>query len=238
MAEPWTRANVEKTYRRWAPVYDKVFDSVFDMARRTAVDVAARAGGRVLEVGVGTGLSLPLYPPTCKIVGIDISEPMLEIARRRVAELRLENVEDLCVMDAQRLEFRDATFDVVMAQYVINTVPEPEAVLDELLRVLRPGGEIIIINRIGAERGARLKLERLFQPLAKRLGWRSEFPWERFQGWIERVGSVELVERRPVPPFSHFAVIRFVKKGRDVRRGDTVARMSRRPVAHMSPPVA
>lgn len=213
MAYTWSRASVEDTYRKWAPVYDKVFGAVFDVARRTAVGEAARTGGRVLEVGVGTGLSLPLYPASCRIVGIDISEPMLAVARRRVKDESLANVESLLVMDAQHLDFPDAAFDVIMAQYVVNTVPDPEAVLDELLRVLRPGGELLIVNRIGADGGARLKVERMLQPVVQRLGWRSEFPWERFERWAERAGNVTLAGRRPVPPFGHFAVIRFVKTG-------------------------
>ena len=217
MAYSWSRESVEDTYRKWAPVYDKVFGSVFDVARRTAVAEAARVGGRVLEVGVGTGLSLPLYPPSCRIVGIDISEPMLDVARRRVREASLVNVEALQVMDAQCLAFEDASFDVVMAQYVVNTVPDPEAVLDELVRVLKPGGELLIVNRIGANEGARLKVERLLQPIVQRLGWRSDFPWERFARWSRAAGNVELAGRRPVPPFGHFAVIRFVKSREDGR---------------------
>lgn len=217
MAYTWSREGVEDTYRKWAPVYDKVFGAVFDVARRTAVAEAARIGGRVLEVGVGTGLSLPLYPQTCRIVGIDISQPMLDVARRRVREERLSNVESLLVMDAQHLDFPDNSFDAIMAQYVVNTVPDPEAVLDELIRVLRPGGELLIVNRIGADGGARLKVERLLQPIVQRLGWRSEFPWERFESWAKRSGNVQLAGRRPVPPMGHFAVIRFVKTGSAVQ---------------------
>ncbi len=136
---------------------------------------------------------------------------MLDVARRRVKDANLVNVEALLDMDAQCLAFEDASFDVVMAQYVVNTVPDPEAVLDELVRVLKPGGELLIVNRIGADAGARLRVERLLQPLVQRLGWRSEFPWERFERWSRSAGKVELAGRRPVPPFGHFAVIRFVK---------------------------
>lgn len=225
MAVEWSRRGVETTYEKWAPVYDKVFGSIFDAARRQAVGQAGRAGGCVLEVGVGTGLSLPLYPASCRITGIDISEAMLEVARRRVARERLSNVESIVVMDAQNLQFDDNSFDVVMAQYVVNTVPDPDAVLDEMWRVLRPGGELIIVNRIGADRGARLKLERLFQPIAEKLGWRSEFPWHRFESWAVRAGNAELVDRRPVPPFGHFAVIRFSK----TRSGSSDGTSSARP---------
>ena len=212
MAAEWSLRGVETIYEKWAPVYDKVFGSIFDAARRQAVAQAGRIGGRVLEVGVGTGLSLPLYPTSCRITGIDISEAMLDVARRRVARERLSNVESIAVMDAQNLQLEDNSFDVVMAQYVVNTVPDPDAALDEMWRVLRVGGELIIVNRIGADHGARLKVERLLQPVAEKLGWRSEFPWHRFEDWARRVGNAELVDRRPVPPFGHFAVIRFAKR--------------------------
>jgi len=211
MQDAMNRATVEKTYDTWAPVYDLVFSQLFDYPRRAAVAAAENIGGRILEVGVGTGLSLPLYSTRSKVVGIDISVPMLEQAKRRVKSRGLSNVEDLRVMDAQQLDFADATFDVVMAQYVVNTVPDPDAALDEFARVLKPGGELIVINRVGAEVGPRLAIERVLQPIAQRLGWRSEFPWGRFQDWLRRTPSMSLVEQRPKPPFQHFALMRFVR---------------------------
>jgi phosphatidylethanolamine/phosphatidyl-N-methylethanolamine N-methyltransferase len=211
MATELSRNAVIKTYARWAPVYDVVFGSVFENARRLAVEASERVGGRILEVGVGTGISLPYYSEKSRVVGIDISEPMLKVARRRVATDRLEYVERLEVMDAENLEFPDASFDVVVAQYVVNTVPRPEVALDEFLRVLRPGGELVIVNRVGAAAGTRRAFEHAFQPIAQRLGWRSNFPWERFESWAARSPSACLIERRPVPPFGHFSLIRFGK---------------------------
>src|SRR6266481_2210244 len=133
------RATVEHAYDRWAPVYDLVFGGVFSKGRRAAIAATNKLGGRVLEVGIGTGISLPLYAPHVRIFGTDISEAMLEKAKRRVAEFHLKNVEGLAVMDAEKLEFPDDSFDVVMAQYVVTAVPNPEAALDEFARVLRPG---------------------------------------------------------------------------------------------------
>jgi phosphatidylethanolamine/phosphatidyl-N-methylethanolamine N-methyltransferase len=211
MTQAMNREAVVKTYDRWAPVYDFVFGSVFEKARRTAIAACEEVGGRILEVGVGTGISLPYYSQRCRIVGVDISEAMLEVARQRVIERRMTNVERLAIMDVQALEFDDNSFDVVTAQYVVNTVPDPEAALDEFMRVLRPGGELIVVNRVGAEAGPRLKVEKLLEPVVERLGWRSDFPWARFERWMAQNGDVTLGERRPLPPLGHFALLRFRK---------------------------
>lgn len=202
---------ITKAYARWAPVYDLVFGAVFERGRQAAIAAAERVGGRVLEVGVGTGISLPDYARTTRLYGVDISEPMLRKARERVTELELTNVEGLSVMDAADLSFPDASFDVVVAQYVITTVPDPEAALDEFARVLRPGGEIVLMSRVGAEDGPRRTLERWFSPVACRLGWRSEFAWQRYARWAAATSGMRLVERRAMPPFGHFCLIRFAK---------------------------
>jgi phosphatidylethanolamine/phosphatidyl-N-methylethanolamine N-methyltransferase len=177
------------------------------------VAAAERIGGRVLEVGVGTGISLPLYSSDCRLFGVDISAPMLRKAQERVAELNLGNVEGLWVMDAERLSFPDDSFDVVVAQYVITTVPNPEATLDEFARVLKPGGEIVLVSRIGAEAGLRRSLEHWFQPAARKLGWRTEFSFARYARWAARTPGMHLIERRAMPPFGHFNLIRFGKHG-------------------------
>jgi phosphatidylethanolamine/phosphatidyl-N-methylethanolamine N-methyltransferase len=200
-----------KAYALWAPVYDLVFGAVFERGRRAATAAAERVGGRILEVGVGTGISLPGYSPQNRIIGIDLSEAMLRKARRRVAELALTNVEKLEVMDAEHLSFADASFDVVVATHVISTVPNPEAALDECARTLRPGGEMILLSRIGADAGLRHLIERLLQPIVCRLGWRAEFRWDRFVHWTERRTDMRLIERRPMPPFGHFSLLRFGK---------------------------
>jgi len=202
---------IAKAYARWAPVYDLVFGAVFERGRQAAVAAAERIGGRVLEVGVGTGISLPDYARTTRLYGVDISEPMLRKARERVTELELTNVEGLSVMDAANLSFPDGSFDVVVAQYVITTVPDPEAALDEFARVLRPGGEIVLMSRVGAEDGPRRTLERWFSPVASRLGWRSEFAWQRHARWAAATPGMRLMERRAMPPFGHFCLIRFAK---------------------------
>jgi phosphatidylethanolamine/phosphatidyl-N-methylethanolamine N-methyltransferase len=207
------RETIAKAYARWAPIYDRVFGKVFERGRLTAIEAAERIGGRILEVGVGTGISLPDYSRSNRIVGIDISEPMLRKASQRVAEHKLSNVEALAVMDAEKLALPDASFDVVVAQYVITAVPNPEATLDEFARVLRPGGEIVLVNHIGAEQGMRRAFEQGFAPLARRLGWRPEFRFGRLAAWAERHGGVSVLEHRPVPPLGHFSLIRFRREG-------------------------
>ncbi|MGC1693784.1 MAG: class I SAM-dependent methyltransferase [Pseudolabrys sp.] len=212
MGADFDNANVERAYARWAPIYDLVFGAVFDRGRRAAIMAAERIGGRILEVGVGTGISLPDYARANRLVGVDLSEPMLRKAQARVVEHGLRNVEALAVMDATRLALADQSFDVVVAQYVITAVPDPEATLDEFARVIRPGGEIVLVNHIGAERGPRALFEQGFAPLARRLGWRPEFRFGRLASWAERHGGVCVIEHRPIPPLGHFSLIRFERK--------------------------
>ena len=203
--------SVEKAYARWAPVYDLVFGKVFDAGRKASIAAADRIGGRILDVGVGTGISLPDYRRDIRLVGVDYSAAMLKKAHRRVIEQKLDHVDALAVMDAKFLGFPDAFFDAVVAQYVITAVPDPEATLDEFVRVTKPGGEIILVNHIGAERGARKAFETGFSPVARRLGWRPEFPWRRLADWAARNKSVKLLERLPMPPMGHFSLIRYAR---------------------------
>jgi phosphatidylethanolamine/phosphatidyl-N-methylethanolamine N-methyltransferase len=206
------REMVEQAYDRWAPIYDLVFGGVFSKGRNAAIQATNKLGGRVLEVGVGTGISLPLYAPHVRIFGTDISEAMLRKAQQRVKELRLKNIEGLAVMDAEKLEFPDSSFDVVMAQYVVTAVPNPEAALDEFARVLRPGGELIILTRVSADAGMRRFIEQRLQPVVRRLGFRTaEFAWSRYTRWLQGANSIELVERRLIPPLGHFSLVRFRK---------------------------
>jgi phosphatidylethanolamine/phosphatidyl-N-methylethanolamine N-methyltransferase len=208
---------IAKAYAGWAPVYDLVFGAVFDPGRRASIAAAERIGGRILDVGVGTGISLADYSRRNRIVGVDYSEPMLRKAQERVVRHALSHIEALAVMDAQRLGFRDAFFDVVVAQFVITAVPDPEATLDEFVRVTKPGGEIILVNHLGAEAGLQREFEHLLAPLGRRLGWRPEFKWARLAQWSERHAGMRVIERRAVAPLGQFTMIRF-------GRGEAAAR--------------
>jgi phosphatidylethanolamine/phosphatidyl-N-methylethanolamine N-methyltransferase len=206
------RETVEQAYDRWAPVYDLVFGGVFSKGRKAAIAATNQIGGRVLEVGVGTGISLPQYASHLRIFGTDISAAMLRKAKHRVDDLSLNNVEGLAVMDAEKLEFPDNSFDVVMAQYVVTAVPDPEAALDEFARVLRPGGELIILTRVSADAGMRRFIEQRLQPVVRPLGFRTaEFAWSRYERWLAGAHGVELIERRLIPPLGHFSLVRIRK---------------------------
>jgi phosphatidylethanolamine/phosphatidyl-N-methylethanolamine N-methyltransferase len=206
------REMVEQAYDRWAPIYDLVFGGVFSKGRDAAIQATNKIGGRVLEVGVGTGISLPLYSPNVRIFGTDISEAMLKKAKQRVAAAHLKNIEGLAVMDAEKLEFPDNSFDVVMAQYVVTAVPNPEVALDEFARVVRPGGELIILTRVSADAGMRRVIERTLQPVVTRLGFRTAvFSWSRYTNWLSGAKGMELVERRLIPPLGHFSLVRVRK---------------------------
>jgi len=216
------RGSIERAYAFWAPVYDIVFGAVFDAGRRASIAAAEQAcgpkGGRILEVGVGTGISLPDYARSNTIVGLDISLPMLRKAQEKVTSLGLNNVEALCVMDAAHMALADRSFDVVVAQFVITAVPNPEGTLDEFARVLKPGGEIVLVNHIGAESGPRKLFEACFAPIARKLGWRPEFPFKRLADWAASHGGVRMVERRAMPPLGHFSLIRFERLPDEERR--------------------
>ena len=207
-----THSNVEDAYARWAPVYDRVFTAIMKPGRLAAAEAVNRVGGRVLDVGVGTGLELPMFTGANKIVGVDLSGPMLEIAKKRVADAGLGNVEDLLVMNAMNLTFPDASFDAAVAPYVITTVPDPARTMDEMARVVKPGGELIIVNHIAAESGPIAWIEALMAKRAAKLGWRPQFPWSIIGDWIASRPDLELIERRKLNPLGLFALVRISRK--------------------------
>jgi len=203
------RQVMEKAYARWAPVYDALCGPVFVNGRRAAARAAREVGGQILEIGVGTGLSFGDYDAATEITGIDISEPMIARARERVKSGRYPFVRELTVMDAHALGFPDAKFDCVVGQFVITLVEDPERVLSECARVLRPGGQIILVNHLYSERGFAAAVERLLAQKARTLGLRPEFPFQRLAAWAQAHGGAELIERRKVRPFGVYTLVRF-----------------------------
>ena len=174
---------IEQAYKRYARFYDVCFGAVFQPGRRAIVDrMNCGPGERILEVGVGTGLSLPLYPQNVSVVGIDISSHMLDQARVRQARCGLENAVELMVMDAERMGFKDDSFDKVVAMYVASVVPDPDRLVDEMRRVCKPGGQIYMVNHFHSRNPILGGVESLLAPLSKQLGFRPDFSLDRFLG--------------------------------------------------------
>ncbi|WP_313916042.1 methyltransferase domain-containing protein [Tahibacter sp.] len=172
-----TQEQVRRTYGRYAPIYDQLFGAVYAHGRRRmAAALRSVAPRRVLEVGVGTGLTLDCYPSTSEVVGIDLSDAMLARARRRANALNLANVA-LHVMDGEAMPFDDASFDCVTIPYVLSATPEPARLVRELRRICRPGGHIVILNHFSGSRFWWL-LERAAQPLSSKVGFRSDFHFD------------------------------------------------------------
>jgi phosphatidylethanolamine/phosphatidyl-N-methylethanolamine N-methyltransferase len=194
---------VRTAYRRWAGVYDPAFGMISAGARRWAVDrVNGLPGTQVLEVGVGTGLALPLYAPAKQITGIDLSAEMLQRARERVARQGLAHVVALEEQDAEETHFPDASFDIAVAMFVASVVPQPRRLLAEMRRVVRPGGHILFINHFAALRGPRWWVERSMAPAARILGWHPDFARDSLFGPADLAG----VTFTGAPPFGFFTL--------------------------------
>ncbi len=172
---------VEKAYKRYAGVYDFFFGAVFHPGRRMAVEhLHCKQGDRILEVGVGTGLSLPLYPDHVKVVGIDLSEPMLKLAREKVEREELSQVESLQLMNAQEMTFPDNSFDRVVAMYVASVVPDRKEFVREVQRVCRPGGIIIFLNHFASDSGLMEKVETAMTRFSGILGFNPHLSLQEF----------------------------------------------------------
>ena len=172
--------SVQSSYARWAPVYDTTFGAVTNVGRRRAVEFINTLTGAVLEVGVGTGLSLPLYSDDLQVTGIDFSDDMLAKAQARVERMRLDHVAALRQMDAREL----------------SVVPEPERVMAEISRVLKPGGRVVITNHFVRSQGVLAHLERIVAPFANTLGWHSDFEIET----VLKEPDLALEVQKSLPP--------------------------------------
>ena len=199
--------HIASSYARWAPIYDLTFGAAMNRGRRRAMDHINARAGSVLEVGVGTGLTLGFYGPQMRVTGIDFSEDMLAKAKARVTEQSLSHVEALHQMDARRLAFPDDHFDTVTAMHVLSVVPEPERVVSEMARVCKPGGQIVITNHFARDRGVLAALERIAAPLENLIGWHADFGIDRV------LGDPRLSEtlRQPNPPLGLMTLLVLTK---------------------------
>lgn len=195
---------IRKSYRRYAQVYDFYFGAVFQPGRKAVIDgIDCCASDRVLEVGVGTGLSLPLYPRYVRVTGIDVSAEMLAKARQRKQHDRLSNVE-LYEMDAEAMSFVDDSFDKVVAMYVASVVPHPEKLVDEMRRVCKADGELFIVNHFHSDHPFIARCEKLVAPLSKLVGFRPDFSLD---GFI-RDTALDVAERKRVNFLGYWTLLR------------------------------
>ena len=196
---------IEKVYRRYAKRYDFYFGALFQPGRKAVIDrMHCQPGEHILEVGVGTGLSLPLYPSGVQVTGIDISEEMLARARARSARDGLEHVAALLRMDAEHMQFRDDSFDKVVAMYVVSVVPSPAQLVAEMRRVCRSGGDLYIVNHFQHTNPLVAGIEQLLAPLSRLLGFHPDFPLENF---LQETG-LEVSERIPVNALGYWTLLR------------------------------
>ena len=171
---------VEGVYDKLAKVYDLIFGPTLHPGRLRAIQrMDIQSSERVLEVGVGTGINLSLYPKGCSVTGIDFSGSMLEIARERAARKEMQNVR-LLQMDAADLKFADDSFDIVYAPYLISVVPDPVKVAREMRRVCRPGGRIIFLNHFLSPNPILSRVERLISPFTIHIGFKADLDLPAF----------------------------------------------------------
>src|SRR5215467_7364287 len=198
-----------RTYRLFSGSYDIVFGPVFHPGRKEAVRIANdRPGQRILEVGVGTGLSLPYFRKDSRVTGIDVSEEMLAKARRRARRLDLSHVEALHVMDAENLEFPDSSFDAVLALYVASVVPNPARFAAEMRRVCIPGGTIVVVNHFTSDNPVMRVLEKRLARIARHIGFHADFPFDTFR----RDSLLSIREVRPSNLFGCWKLLRCINE--------------------------
>jgi len=172
--------SIKKIYAGYSNVYDVIFKSFFYPRIKHAIhSMGIMHGDRILDVGVGTGLSLPLFPRHCKVVGIDLSSAMLKKARQKIKKLNLDHIE-LLEMDAMNLNFPDNAFDKVLISHVVSVVPDPYRVMSEVKRVCKKGGRIVIINHFKSKNKVMAGMEKIFNPVSKRIGWISDLCLDEF----------------------------------------------------------
>ncbi len=199
-----TAKHIESVYDSYAWIYDLLFGKVFQSGReRAPVLLRLFPQARLLEVGVGTGLSLPLCARNVHFTGIDLSQKMLDRARKRVEALGLKRVE-LLKMDATTLEFPDNSFDRVLAAYFISTVPDPVRVIQEMKRVCRPGGYLVFLNHFHSDNPVMRLFEKLLSPLFYRVGFKTDLDlWD-----LAEASGLEIDHLENIDFLGHWKAVR------------------------------
>lgn len=200
--------SIRKSYRRYARHYDVIFGRVFAPGRQLALETLAPVSGkRVLEVGVGTGISLPFYTSDAEVVGIDVSREMLDVARQRLADGNCAAVTGLVEMNAEQLAFADDSFDAVVAMYVASVVPNPDRLFAEMWRVCRPDGQILVVNHFASRQWILRTLERSLRPLSRAVGFRPDMELDDFVA----VAGQQPVAIEPASLFGYWKQVQFTK---------------------------
>jgi phosphatidylethanolamine/phosphatidyl-N-methylethanolamine N-methyltransferase len=178
--------SVRKAYRIYAPVYDYVFGRIVNEGRRLAISrFPQNPGDRILETGVGTGLSLPFYQQHVEVTGVDVSPEMLQKARKRFQTSKHPHVKELLEMDAQDLSFPDNSFHGAVAMYVASVIPDPRAMMLEMFRVTEPGSPVLVVNHFASQKPLLRTMENRLAPFSRKLGFQPDFSLERF---VEVIG--------------------------------------------------
>ncbi len=197
---------MERVYNSYSGVYDFLFGKVFQSGRELGPELLALSPEtKLLEVGVGTGLSLPLFPRNVEITGIDLSEKMLDIAKKRASDLKLKNVR-LLKMDATKLDFPSQSFDRVFAAYFISTVPDPVSVVKEMKRVCKPGGYIVFLNHFQSEHPVMGLIDKLYSPLCYRIGFRTDLNLRK----LMKDTGLEIETIEPIGMLGHWKAVRCI----------------------------
>lgn len=197
---------IERVYTNYSAVYDQTFGKFMKTSRESAIrDLRIGPNERVLEVGVGTGISLPLYPLHCQVVGIDLSSGMLAKARKRIDELKLPHV-TLEQMDAAQMRFPENTFDIVMAAYVVTAVPDYRPVISEMIRVCKPGGRIVMLNHFSNGNRFLAAVEKIISPMCMRMGFRTDLSLNA----VLEGTSLLVARKEKVNPFRYWHLVECV----------------------------
>lgn len=201
---------LNRAYQRWAPFYDLVWGAVLERGRLAAVQAARAVGGRILEIGIGTGLSIPHYRDAdMELYGIDLCDGMLAKARQRAQVGQYPFVKQLTVMDAHHLGFENGFFDCAVAQFMITLVARPEQVLSECARIVRPGGEVVLVSHFYSEQGLTAQVERRAASHLRSLGLQPAFPISRLVRWASQDGRLNLIECKKTGLFGSNTLVRF-----------------------------